>query len=62
MSDTSTYEPFIVAAANRQMVRLHDGRTGRLIWWSKHGESATVIIAGRHIRIHHHDLAEIVDG
>jgi hypothetical protein len=45
------YDPLIVAAANRQIVRLTNGLTGRLIYWSKSADSATVVIGGRHVRI-----------
>jgi hypothetical protein len=50
------YDPFIAAAANRQPVRLTDGLTGRLVYWSRKGDNATVVVNGRHVRILKDDI------
>lgn len=54
------YEPMVAVASNRQVVRLKDGRTGRLIFWSIKTDDATVYMNGRHVGIKHDDILCVV--
>lgn len=53
-------EPFIVVAANRGLVRLRDGRVGKLVWWSAREDSCTVVINRRHIRLNKKEVVKIL--
>jgi len=55
------FDPMVLVAANRQVVRLRDGRVGRLIFWSTHGESMTVYREGRHYKYKKQDLLGVLE-
>ena len=57
---TEDYDPFIAVAANRQFVQLSDGTTGRLVYWSRTDDHATVVINGRHVRVAKDDIACVI--
>jgi len=54
------YDPMVVAAANRQVVRLKNGFTGRLVYWARVGNNATVVVDGRHLRIAKDEIMYVV--
>lgn len=58
--DRDDYDPMVVAAANRQVVRLRNGFTGRLVYWSKTENSATVVIDNRHLRVPKNEIVRVV--
>jgi hypothetical protein len=53
------YDPMVVVAANRGLVRLYDGRVGRLIWWSTTQDSATFLCDGKHWKILKDEVEEV---
>jgi len=55
----SDYDPMIAVAANKTVVSLADGRRGRLVYWARRGEQATVVIEGRHVRVHKTEVATV---
>ena len=59
-SEIREYDPMVVVAANRSLVRLKDGRVGRLVWWSTNHDLATIYADGKHLRISKDEVAEIV--
>ena len=50
----------VAVAANRQIVRLKSGFSGRLVYWSTGSDSATVVVGGRHLRVSKDDILCIV--
>jgi hypothetical protein len=50
----------VAVAANRQMVRLRDGRIGRLIFWDVKSNNATIYSAGRHLPIIKDDVVAVI--
>ena len=59
-SETREYDPMVVVAANRSLVRLRDGSVGRLLWWSTTSDLATVYADGKHRRVSKDEVTEIV--
>lgn len=49
-------------AQNRQLVRLPDGRLGRMQYVTPESLIATVVVAGRRIRVPYFDLEPLEEG
>ena len=60
MYETQDYDPMVMVAANRNLVRLKDGRYGRLVWWSTTNDLATVHADGKHLRISKDEVVAVV--
>ena len=60
MQAREDYDPMVLVAANRGLVRLYDGRIGRLVWWSTNSNSATFTYEGRHWKILKDEVEEVV--
>lgn len=50
------FDPWVGAAAARVLVSLPDGRTGRLVHVTRTSDVATVMCAGRRVRVPTRDL------
>lgn len=54
------FDVMVLAAANRQMVRLRSGFYGRLVWWQAGADKGTVLVGGRHKKITTEDIECLV--